>query len=317
MLALGLEDGQVMLVDEATGEVMWAVEAHPAGDECHVAMSPSGKFVASVADTEAHWMLWEAASGEVHMVGASHDGTGACICMNEIRTECPVVAHTAVLHAVAFAPCGQRLATSDDTGAVIVWNTETGGADWKWTSGRVYTIMGTGTLIPPIVWSLSFSADGARLAGGVHIENISVWDAATGELLRTFPPNIFQPNISPFSVSHVGHVHFSPAENRMLGSAGTEGIVVWDVDSGERLVRIEEYIDPVLAMFSPDGSTIAAVGTEITEEEEEEEEESTNEVGVTHSMCHLLDAESGALRFSMVGHQRDVIAASFSVDPKR
>ena len=300
MLALGLKNGQVLLVDEETGEVMWAVEAYPAQREIQVAMSPIGKFVASVGDTEARWKLWEAASGAIHMVGAAHDGIGACICTNEIRQECPAVAHSAVLHAVAFAPCGQRLATGDDAGAVIVWNTETGGAEWKCTAGHVYTMNGRD--LSPAVLSLSFSADGARLAGGVFIENISVWDAATGELLRTFPPNISPPGIE---ISCAHHVHFSPEENRMLVSAGTEGIVVWDVESGERLVRIEDYMEPVLAMFSPDGSTIAAVGMNDDEDNDD-----------MRHMCHLFNAESGTLRFSMDDNQSDVNAASFSVDPK-
>ena len=299
MLALGLTNGQVMLVDEATGEVMWAVQAHPAGRACHVAMSPSGKFVASVADKEAHWKLWEAASGAIHMEGASHDGTGACICVDELQNECPAVAHTAILHAVAFAPCGQRFATGDDAGAVIVWKTESGEADWKCTSRHVYKIVGRD--MAPIVWSLSFSADGARLAGGVRIENISVWDVATGELLRTFPPNISPPR---FEIISAGHVHFSPADNRMLGSAGTEGIVVWDIDSGERLVRIEDFLEPASVMFSPDGTTIAAVGMNDDDDDD----------GMCH-MCHVFNAESLTLRFSMVDNQSDVNAASFSVDP--
>ena len=100
----------------------------------------------------------------------------------------------------------------------------------------------------------------------------------------------------------------------MLVSAGTEGIVVWDIESGEQLVKIEEYMEPVLAMFSPDGSTIAAVGMSTNDEDDGPNDE-TNDDGDTRAMCHLLDAESGALRFSMVGHQSDVNAATFSVDP--
>ena len=48
MLALGLSSGRVMLVDEATGEVRWAVQAQPY--HFLVVMSAdTGKFVASVA----------------------------------------------------------------------------------------------------------------------------------------------------------------------------------------------------------------------------------------------------------------------------
>ena len=68
MLALGLDDGRVMLVDQATGEVKWAVEAH-VGD-ITVAMSPGGKLTASVSNEDGHWKLWDAGSGALHRVGA-------------------------------------------------------------------------------------------------------------------------------------------------------------------------------------------------------------------------------------------------------
>ena len=83
MLALGLEAGRVMLVDEAAGEVKWAVQAHagiPSGMRRYtmVAMPLSGSFVASMGTVEENWKLWDAASGAERMVGARHD-TGACI----------------------------------------------------------------------------------------------------------------------------------------------------------------------------------------------------------------------------------------------
>ena len=77
MLALGLADGRVMLVDEATGEVKWDVQAHPGtgGGRAYVSMSPdNGRFVASVGMDEKHWKLWDAASGAVHRVGARRKG---------------------------------------------------------------------------------------------------------------------------------------------------------------------------------------------------------------------------------------------------
>jgi len=52
--------------------------------------------VASVGFDVDDWEIWDALSGELHMVVATHDGTGATI---------------GGLRAVAFSPCGQRLAT--------------------------------------------------------------------------------------------------------------------------------------------------------------------------------------------------------------
>ena len=133
MLALGLGDGRVMLVDEETGEVRWAVQAHSGEDvRTRVATSMGCRFVASVGRCEEQWKLWDAASGAVHRVGPKHDGKGACICVvpdvgqRVLQEGCPVVAHTSGLCAVAFS--GQRFATGGFDG-VIVWDAQTGTAE--------------------------------------------------------------------------------------------------------------------------------------------------------------------------------------------
>jgi len=69
MLALCCEGGLVKLVDEKTGEVQWAVQAHSLTSRwTKVAIAPENvNFVASV----------NCVSGAVHRVGATHDGSGA------------------------------------------------------------------------------------------------------------------------------------------------------------------------------------------------------------------------------------------------
>ena len=66
MLALGLEGRRVMLVDEATGEEKWAVQAHSLDYVVHVAVSPNGRFVASVGFRDDDCKIWDAASGQLH-----------------------------------------------------------------------------------------------------------------------------------------------------------------------------------------------------------------------------------------------------------
>jgi len=271
MLALGLARGLVMLVDEATGEERWAVQAH-AGTHSGtlVAMSPSGRFVASVGEDNASWMLWDAADGAERMAGARHDGTGACIC--QVEEGCPVVAHTVGLWALAFSPCGQRIATGDDDGVVIIWDAQTGEAEQRMQAG------------PEKVWSLSFAADGARLAGGSGSGWIRVWDATTGALLRTWEEEEQQ--------GEVAWVQFSPVNNSIVATVFADDITLRDVDSGETL---RTFRGRDFAVFSPDGRTIATAAEDDGD-------------------LLLVDAETGTVRLTLVGHQGSNIDVCFSVD---
>ena len=283
MLAVGeAGPGRVLLVDEATGEVKCADQPSHCGyiPGARVAMSPDGRFVASVGWCDEHWTLWDATSGEVHRVGARHDGTCACICefsnvrYRLLKEGCSVVAHTAATRALAFSPCGQRLATGGEDGAVILWDTQT------WEAER--RVPG-----PSGITSLSFSADGARLASGCIEGTICVLDAPTGALLRTIP------QLSSFSFYM--QLRFSPTDSLVLASVGADQwIHLWNIDTGEKFSSIEGNF---LLAFSPDGRTIATASAKARSERD----------------LLLFDAESGTLRVSMVGHQLSVITASFSV----
>ena len=89
--------------------------------------------------------------------------------------------------------------------------------------------------------SLSFSADGARLASGSTDGSIRVWD---GALLCTIQESQFLLNL-----------HFSPTYNRILATAGGGPLIrLWDTDSGETMRSTAGH---GMAVFSPDGRTIA------------------------------------------------------------
>ena len=284
-----------MLVDEATGEVKWDVQAHSVRawyySMTYLAVSPDSRFVVSVGWHEEHWKLWDASSGTLHRVGATHDGKGACICVFEdggkrlLQPGCPVVAHIAGrqevgyraggIRAVAFSPCGERLATAGQDGAVILWDAQTGKAEHRMELS-IENILG--------LHFLSFSADGARLASGDANRFIYVW-ATTGALLHTIPA----------AHDHfVSEVHFSTTQNRILASGGGDRVIrLWDIESGEIVRSID---GKRLAVFSPDGGTIATA------------------FGSGSVDVLLVDTESGALRFRMVGHVAVVESLAFSDD---
>jgi len=219
MLALGLDDGRVVVVDEATGEEKWAVQAHPPHSLVQVAMPPNGRLVASVALEEDDWKIWDAASGQLHRMVATHHGV-----------DLPHFSYVQQgLRAVAFSPCGQRLATRGSSGAVILWDIETGKVEERMQGKSGHA------------WTIAFTADGARV-----VSDTAVFDAMTGALLRTIRKDFY-----------VTCVSCSPTNSSMLATA-TAGaaIQVWDIDSGEIIREIEGC--STVAIFSPDGRTIAS-----------------------------------------------------------
>jgi hypothetical protein len=129
--------------------------------------------------------------------------------------------------------------------------------------------------------AIAFSADGARLASGSST-SIAVFDATTGARLRTIKEKFF-----------VHCLSFSPTTISMLAVSSRvhDAIHVWDTISGEIIRDIAGCCN--VAIFSPDGRTIATAST-----------------GVSPDVL-LIDAESGEMRFRMVGHASTVHTASW------
>ena len=285
-----------MLVDEATGEEKWRVQAHD-GAVC-VAMTPDGRFVASMGSGDGHWRLWDAESGELDWVNAMHNGTGPCLCedLDEwgedrlVNAGCPVVGHSGCLLALSFSPLGQKIATRDSNGAVIVWDVENREAAPMETLARFHE---EGDLEPNYEYtSLSFSADGARIASGDGFNFMQIWDVLTGAELDNSARNALHAEMGRLFVDIVTQVAFSPTEDWKDAIAGSGTLQLWDDVHGELLREFPNCGQ--IAVFSPDGRAIATDSG-------------------ARSVGKLVDAESGEVLFRMVGHTHDITAIAFSV----
>jgi WD40 repeat protein len=279
MLALGCYGGRVKLVDEANPrEERWTVEAHAGsfGTATHVAMSPSGRFVASFGEDDNNWKLFEAASGDEWIAGTLHDGTGACVChtfndlgRRRIHDECSVLAHTSGMYAMDFSKCGQRIATAGKDGSVILWDVQTGKAERCMDGDK------------KVCSQLSFSADSSRLAGRFRgLGLIRFWDTSTGILLH-----IFQ-NTGVFSYMWL---QFSPVDPKLIASVVRKTITLLDMDSDV----VRSFPGAYFAEFSPDGRTIATL----------------TPFGA-HQVL-LVDVKTGIVRSTLHGHHGIIKSAIF------
>jgi WD40 repeat protein len=108
-----------------------------------------------------------------------------------------------------------------------------------------------------------------------------VWDTTTGALLRQFT----------FESNCLYRLQFHPTDSSILGSTDKGFVKQWDVDSGDMKTLFEgSYI----LRYSPDGKTIATTSF------------------IVKNNVVLLDAVSGTVKQTLVGHHSRVFEVTWS-----
>lgn len=140
------------------------------------------------------------------------------------------------VYGVTFSPRGDLLAASSY--GLHVYRAGSFGKVWSDTANRT-----TG--------DPSFSPDGALIAAGLDDNSVTLWDAATGQRVRSL-------------AGHSGWV-FSTAwspDGALLASGSYDGtVIIWDAQTGQllrTLRRHQAWVSGVV--FSPDGSLLASAG---------------------------------------------------------
>jgi WD40 repeat protein len=186
-------DGQALLWDSETGEILWALQVHPAGiGATRVAFSPDGTRLAAASDSregaDPLVSVWDLASGQ------------------ELYT---VTGLPNRAYALAFSPDGTKLAIGEYGDFIKVYDAASG--------EEVLSLAGDHTR----VLAVAFSPDGTLLATGGG-EPPKLWDLATGQELTTFPGH----------TSMVNGLAFSPDGSRLASSSidGTTRVYAVDVE---------------------------------------------------------------------------------------
>ena len=171
-----------------------------------IAFSPQGdKLIAAIAEMDTY--LFDVKTGkQLHRLG--HNWA----------------------YRVAYAPDG-KTAVSLRGPALRLWNPDDGKERFLEFAGHQSGVM-----------SVAVSSDGATVASAG--ENIGIWEATTGKLIRTLPTA---------AVS----VAFSP-DGKTLASGGGRSVRLWDVASGKETKKIDGPRLLRAVAFSPDGKLLAA-----------------------------------------------------------
>jgi WD40 repeat protein len=218
-------DGTVKVWDAGTGQAH-TLKGHQGRVEA-VAFSPDGKRLAS-AGRDQTVRLWDVATGKCDTL-RGHQSDVVC---------------------VTFSPDGRRLASASHDKTVKVWDLS--------TRQPLRTLTH-----PDRVFGVTFSPDGRRLASGSEnvkgSDNVRLWDATSGDLLRTCTANPAEPLI------WVSGLAFHPDGQRLASANGNHTVYMWDSTTGKALHVLRGHSSGVYEVcFSPDGERLASAGHDQT-----------------------------------------------------
>jgi RNA polymerase sigma factor (sigma-70 family) len=282
-------DGVVHLWDMIKAEPI----SHLTGEKSttrSVAFAPDGTTVACVNDAGLV-RLWDVASGKLKQT------------LPGLSESMRQAAHTFMLDAIAFAPDGRLLAvsgfgptradTADRFYELRVFDLEAGQSIWSH--------MGRGEQ----ACSLAFAPDGATLARA-GLKTVKLWDAKTGEPVRTLTPTkgtIFAIAFTPDGRTLVGGGNIPT--NDVNHQAGL--ITLWNLMTGQIIHTLEGHTGGVHAVaVTRDGKLVASGG---------DGHGRLSDLG-SPSEVRLWDIATGKLVWTVDGEQGVVRGLAFAPDGK-
>ncbi|MBI1289862.1 protein kinase [bacterium] len=188
-----------------------------------------------------------------------------------------VAAGEAQFHS-AWSPDGKALVTGGLGGRLRIWDTET---------LRLERVLETGL---KAAWCIEFNPTGDLLLVTSFDGRAVLVDFRTGETVRAVE---MAPSIGSLRTMRGGG--FSPDGKRFVTTGTDNTVTCWNVDDGSRVWRTTPDKPTYDAVFSPDGSFVAAV---------------TSRAGDGL----LLDSATGSLIRRFEGHQGSLYSVRFSPD---
>jgi WD40 repeat protein len=148
-----------------------------------------------------------------------------------------LIAHAGSIYAVAYAPNGGKIATSDSEGIIKLWDAATNAA-LSTLNGHTYTVR-----------SLAWSPNSNTLASGSWDSTIKLWDANSGLETKTLTGH----------TDFVNVVTYNPAGTRLASASSDKSIKIWSPTSTAAPLTLSGHTGSVFALaWSPDGARLAS-----------------------------------------------------------
>ncbi|MFD0688474.1 WD40 domain-containing protein [Actinomadura fibrosa] len=294
VLAVGGEDGGVLVCDAVTGVPLRTLQGH--GDRAYaVAFDSEGNRLAS-GSADGTVRIWDLATGQcAHTLPVHPDGVWPVVVGGRSPSGANLVAagaadgtirvwdtvsgtllhefpgHTSPVFTAVFDPAGSLMVTGDAGGTLRVWDLTTGALRRELTGHR------------GAVFRAVFHPGGSLLAAGDEAGVVRLWDIRSGEIEQEL-------------LGHTGRVYaiaFHP---------GGDLLVTGDTDASVRLWRDGRHRATLTghgggiyqAAFSPDGGRLATADSA--------------------GSVRLWDPETGRQRLELAGHRGAVWPFAFRPD---
>ncbi|GAA4230847.1 hypothetical protein GCM10022254_26630 [Actinomadura meridiana] len=294
VLAVGNEDGGVLVCDAITGTPLRTLQGHTDRAYAVVFNSSGSLLVTGAADGTVR--LWDLATGHTtHTFTIHPEGVWPVVVGGRSPSGAELIAagaadgtiriwdaesgallhelsgHTAPVYTAVFDPAAPLMVTGDSAGTVRVWDLTTGELRQELTGHR------------GAVYRAVFHPNGALLAAGDAAGVVRLWDIRTGEINKEL-------------LGHTGRVYaiaFHP-EGNMLVTGDTAGSVrVWDDEGNDKLLNGHGGAI-YQATFSPDGGRLATADSS--------------------GSIRLWDPRTGRQRLELTGHRGAVWPFTFRPD---
>ncbi len=278
-------DGNSFTVNGPRHYTIWDVSDQPLNLSGHTAnildgeWSPDGMLVATSSfDNTAR--IWDAVTGEelhvldhgnqvwmldwspdsTRIVTASSGGTARIwdVISGELVNEVQLSPSDVILFSARWSPDSTRIINGDMTSHNTVWDANTGETLAILDFDAVRPLLGSTSHC--VLFGPSWSPDSRRIAtgcstsGDMPAPGVLIWDAATGELLKSFE-SVY---------NGAARVDWSPDGTRITAASSSTAsnagmITVWDAATGELLQTFAGHSAYSYGLsWSPDGSRIAS-----------------------------------------------------------